>query len=95
MNNNYINNDENSDINNEDLMIIAMEVGYQAVADLVNLYKEINRELLKQLSIFEGKSTKNIKQQISQYLQVDGKEKELLLKIKASQDLIKRLSEEK
>ena len=85
----------NSDNEDNDTIIIAMEVGYQAVADLVNLYKQINRELLKQLSIFEGKSTKEIKRQINNYLMIEGQEKELLLKIKASQEIIQRFNTEK
>lgn len=82
----------NFDNEDEDIIIITMEVGYQAVADLVNLYKKINSELLKQLAIFEGKSTKEIKRQINNYLLLEGKEKELLLKIIASQEIIHRFN---
>jgi hypothetical protein len=71
-------------------VLIAMEVGYQALADLVNLYKKTNSELLKQLSIMHGKSTKEIKQEINQFLMIENKEKDLLSKIKASQEIIKR-----
>jgi hypothetical protein len=79
-------------LNDEDhnSVIIAMEVGYQALADLVTLYKEINSELLKQLAIFEGKSVRDIKKEINTSLSLDNKEKDLLAKIKASQEVIKR-----
>jgi hypothetical protein len=76
-------------------VIIAMEVGYQALADLATLYKEINSELLKQLAIFEGKSVKDIKKNINSSLSFNGKEKDLLAKIKASQEVIKRYDKSK
>jgi hypothetical protein len=76
-------------------VVIAMEVGYQALADLANLYKEINSELLKQLAIFEGKSVRDIKKDINTSLSLDGKEKDLLAKIKASQEVIKRYNKSK
>jgi len=82
----------NPDNEDNDSIIIAMEVGYQAVADLINLYKEINRELIKQVSIMYGKSTKEVKEEINQYLMIEGKEKEYLLKIKASQEIIQRFN---
>ena len=71
-------------------VVIALEVGYQALADLTNLYKEINGELLKQLAIFEGKSVKEIKKEINDFLLISNKEKEYLSKIKASQEVIER-----
>jgi len=78
--------------NNEDhdSVIIAMEVGYQALADLADLQQEINNELLKRLAIFEGKSVKEIKKDIDNYLLINDKEKDLLSKIKAAQEIIKR-----
>lgn len=81
--------------NNEDndSLIIAMEVGYQAISDLVSLYKKINNEVLKQLAIFEGKSIKEIKKEINNSLLIEDKEKELLSKIKASQEMILRFNE--
>ena len=83
----------NSDNEDHDSIIIAMEVGYQAIVDLIDLYKEINRELLKQLAIFEGKSTKEIKKEIKDLLLIDSNiEKDLLSKIKASQEIIKRFN---
>ena len=83
----------NSDNEDHDSIIIAMEVGYQAIVDLIDLYKEINRELLKQLAIFEGKSTKGIKKAINDLLLIDNNtEKDLLSKIKASQEIIKRFN---
>ena len=83
--------------NNEDheSIIIAMEVGYQALADLANLYKEMNSELLKQRAIFEGKSVRDIKKDINTSLSLDSQEKDLLAKIKASQEVIKRYNESK
>jgi len=78
-----------SDEDHESL-VIAMEVGYQALADLATLYKKTNNELLKQLSIMHGKSTKEIKQEINKYLMIENKEKEYKSKIKASQEVIKR-----
>ena len=79
-------------LNNEDhnSIIIAMEIGYQALADLATLYKEINSELLKQLAIFEGKSVKEVKKQINTSLSLESREKEYLSKINASQEVIKR-----
>jgi hypothetical protein len=86
----------NSDNEDHDSVIIAMEVGYQALADLAALYKETNRELLKQLAIFEGKSVKEIKKEINNLLLIDGDtEKDLLSKIKASQEIIKRFNNSK
>ena len=83
----------NSDNEDHDSIIIAMEVGYQALADLAALYQETNRELLKQLAIFEGKSVKEIKKEINNLLLIDSDtEKDLLSKIKASQEIIKRFN---
>ena len=82
----------NSDNEDHDSIIIAMEVGYQALADLAALYQETNRELLKQLAIFEGKSVKVIKKEINKSLDIDNTEKDLLSKIKASQEIIKRFN---
>ncbi len=82
----------NSNDEDENSIIIAMEVGYQSLADLAALYKDINEELLKQLGIFEGKSTKEIKKEINISLQTVNVEKELLSKIKASQEIIKRFN---
>jgi len=83
----------NSDNEDHDSIIIAMEVGYQALADLAALYQETNRELLKQLAIFEGKSVKVIKKEINKSLDIDSDtEKDLLSKIKASQEIIKRFN---
>jgi hypothetical protein len=73
-----------------DSVIIAMEVGYQALADLASYYKEVNDQLLKQVAIWEGKSVKEIKKDINFALLTNGKEKDLLAKIKASQEVIKR-----
>ena len=82
----------NSDNEDHDSIIIAMEVGYQALADLAALYQETNRELLKQLAIFEGKYVKVIKKEINKSLDIDNTEKDLLSKIKASQEIIKRFN---
>jgi CO dehydrogenase nickel-insertion accessory protein CooC1 len=73
-----------------DSVIIAMEVGYQALADLASYYKEVNDQLLKQIAIWEGKSVKEIKKEVNFTLRTNGKEKDLLAKIKASQEVIKR-----
>jgi hypothetical protein len=73
-----------------DSVIIAMEVGYQALADLAILYKKVNNELFKQLAIFEGKSVKEIRKEINNNLLINNQEKKLLLKIKASQEIIER-----
>ncbi len=83
----------NSNDEDENSIIIAMEVGYQALADLATLYKDINDELLKQLAIFEGKSIKEIKKGINYSLSITNEEKDLLAKIKASQEIIKRFNE--
>jgi hypothetical protein len=83
---------ENKDHNS---VIIAMEVVYQAIADLVMLYKQINDEVLKQLAIFEGKSIKEVKREITTFLLLENKEKEYLLKIKASQNIINRYNNDK
>jgi hypothetical protein len=78
-----------------DSVVIAMEVGYQALADLATLYKEINSELLKQLAIFEGKSVKEVKKDINISLSLNNREKECLSKINASQEVIKRYNKSK
>lgn len=78
---------------NENSIIIAMEIGYCAVVDLSSFYKEINNELLKQLAIFQGKSTKEIKKEIITLLSKEGEEEKLLSQIKAAQDIINRFNE--
>lgn len=76
-----------------DSVIVAMEIGYQALGDLVLLYRERSEQLLKELAIFEGKSTKEVKRQINESLLRDeNEEKELLLKLKASQEIIRRIN---
>ena len=82
----------NSENEDNDSVVVAMEVGYQAIADLLSLYKKINSELLKQLAIFEGKSVKQVKKEINEFLFIKDEEKEYLAKIKASQQLIKRFN---
>lgn len=77
----------------QDSAIIAMEVGYQALADLVTFYKEVNSELLKELAILEGKSIKEVRKDIiKSLLREEGEEKELMSRIKASQEIIKRVN---
>ncbi len=80
----------NSNDEDHNSVVIAMEVGYQALADLAILYKKINNELFKQLSIMNGRSTKEMKEIINRYLMIENNEKDLLSKIKASQEVIKR-----
>ncbi len=75
-----------------DSVVVAMEVGYQALVDLTLLYKDINDELLKRLAIFEGKSVKDIKKEINNFLPNEITEKDLLLQIKASQEIITRFN---
>ena len=82
----------NFDNEENDILIIAMEVGYQAVVDLVNLYQKINGEALKQLAILEGKSIKEVKKEINKFLLIEDEEKDYLSKIEASQELIKRFN---
>ncbi len=75
-------------------IIIAMEIGYKALADLADLYRESNEELLKELSIFENKSIKEIKKEINESLLRDENEEvELLSRIKAAQELIRRFNQ--
>jgi hypothetical protein len=85
----------NSDNEDHNSVIIAMEIGYQALADLASYYKEVNDQLLKQMAIWEGKSVKEMKKEVNFALLTNGKEKDLLAKIKASQEVIKRFNESK
>ena len=76
--------------NNEDntSLIIAMEVGYQALADLADFYSIMNNELFEQLSIYKNKSIKEVKKEICRSLLIEDKEEEFLSKIKAAQEII-------